>query len=34
MNTDVSMDRSCALDAIKETVGPNGWLAEDAELEP
>ncbi len=34
MNINVSMDWSSALDAIKESVGPNGWLAEDVELEP
>lgn len=34
MNTNVSMDWSSALDAIKESVGPTRWLAEDAELEP
>jgi D-lactate dehydrogenase (cytochrome) len=34
MNTNLSMDWPSALDAIRETVGPNGWLAEDAELEP
>ncbi len=34
MNPNVSMEWSSALDAIKESVGPNGWLAEDAELEP
>jgi len=34
MNINISMDWSSALDAIKETVGPNGWLTEDADLEP
>ncbi len=34
MNGDISMDRPSALDAIKETVGPNGWLAGDVDIEP